>query len=90
MQNIKCVVVGDGGVGKTTMLVTYTTGAYPEEYVPTFFENEIARIMVDGQLVYLSPWDTCGMSIKAILLSVIYMYEVALLYILQPRTIMIE
>jgi len=38
-QNLKCAIVGDSGVGKTSMLMSYTVDKFPEKHAPTIYDK---------------------------------------------------
>ncbi|ELP94492.1 Rho GTPase, putative [Entamoeba invadens IP1] len=60
MKVVKIVVVGDGAVGKTCILMSYTSHVFPETYVPTVFENYNTAMTVDNTDINLSLLDTAG------------------------------
>lgn len=38
-RKIKCVIVGDKAVGKTSLAVSYSNDSFPNEYIPTAYDN---------------------------------------------------
>ncbi|XP_073464470.1 rho-related GTP-binding protein RhoN isoform X2 [Aquarana catesbeiana] len=60
MARCKIVVVGDTQCGKTALLHVFAKDCYPENYVPTVFENYTASFEIDKQRIELNMWDTSG------------------------------
>jgi Ras-related C3 botulinum toxin substrate 1 len=60
MHQIKCVVVGDGNVGKTSLLMSYTMNVFPSHYIPTVFDNYSTNLMIANEQIRLQIWDTAG------------------------------
>ncbi|XP_066465696.1 rho-related GTP-binding protein RhoF [Tiliqua scincoides] len=59
-EELKAVVVGDGGCGKTSLLLVYAKGAFPEQYAPSVFEKYTTSVTVGKKEVTLHLYDTAG------------------------------
>ncbi|XP_008821093.1 rho-related GTP-binding protein RhoD [Nannospalax galili] len=58
--SVKVVLVGDGGCGKTSLMMVFADGAFPESYSPTVFERYHVSLQMKGKPVHLQIWDTAG------------------------------
>ncbi|KAK3366852.1 cdc42 GTPase [Lasiosphaeria ovina] len=47
-------------VGKTCLLIRYTTKKFPSEYVPTVFDNYAVTVMISGEPYTLGLFDTAN------------------------------
>ncbi|KAJ4897034.1 Rac-like GTP-binding protein ARAC3 [Raphanus sativus] len=57
---LKCVIVGDGAVGKTCLLISYTRNTFTTDDMPTVFEYVCVHVIVDGSSINLELADTAG------------------------------
>jgi len=59
-ETIKLVVIGDGAVGKTCLLISYANNRFPEDYIPTVFDNYVVNLTAGERNIELGLWDTAG------------------------------
>ncbi|KAH8980890.1 cell division control protein 42 [Lactarius akahatsu] len=55
-----CVVVGDGTVGKTYLLILYTTNKSPSVYVPAVLDSYVVTVIIGDDPYTLGLFDTTG------------------------------
>ena len=60
VEAIKCVVVGDSNVGKTSLLMVFTDKDFPRKYTPTIEDYYTMDLSIDGKTLKLEFWDTAG------------------------------
>eukprot|EP01106_Pelomyxa_sp_JSP_P012561 TRINITY_DN351_c0_g1_i1.p1 TRINITY_DN351_c0_g1~~TRINITY_DN351_c0_g1_i1.p1 ORF type:complete len:196 (+),score=69.86 TRINITY_DN351_c0_g1_i1:98-685(+) len=58
--SIKLVVIGDGAVGKTCLLISYANNKFPQDYIPTVFDNYVVTLTAGDRTIELGLWDTAG------------------------------
>ena len=58
---LKILLLGDTGVGKTSILLKYTDGYFPEMYISTIgVEYKSKKVNINGNNINLQIWDTAG------------------------------
>lgn len=57
----KIIIIGDSGVGKSSLMIRYTKGKFVENYMMTIGISHSWKVMeVDGLRLKLNIWDTAG------------------------------
>ena len=58
---LKVIILGDAGVGKTSLLKQYINKQFSYQYKATIGADFLMKeILIDGQVVQLQLWDTAG------------------------------
>jgi len=60
MQNLKLVLVGSGGVGKSCLTIQFIAQRFVDEYDPTLEDSYRKQTTVDGDEFILDIYDTAG------------------------------
>ena len=71
--SFKIIIIGDSGVGKSCLTLRGTKNIFDAIYAPTIgFEFVSYFLKINGQIVKLQIWDTCGQEVYRSLISSFY------------------
>ena len=58
---LKILIIGDTEVGKTSLLLQYTEGYFPEDFISTIgVEFKMKKLKIKDMDINLQIWDTAG------------------------------
>ena len=60
MKPIKCVIVGDSAVGKTSLILACATNGFPEDPIPHVYHNTAIEVKNGNKTVIMEVRDTGG------------------------------
>ena len=72
MKTRKCVVIGDQNVGKTSLIISYTTNSFPTKFESIVFQDYSSNIFFEDELYTISLWDTSSKDQHKILRPLCY------------------
>ena len=71
--SFKVIVIGNSGVGKSCLSMQATKHKFENNYLATVgFEFFAFNMKLDGQVIKLQIWDTCGQEIYRSLITSFY------------------
>jgi Ras-related protein Rab-8A len=60
-MQIKLLMIGDSGVGKTCLLLRYANDSFSSTFITTIgIDFKIKNVEIDGTRIKLQIWDTAG------------------------------
>ena len=58
-KSFKLIIIGDSGVGKTSLIKKYTKNKFSPSYLTTIgVEFESKEMVINGEKIQLQIWDT--------------------------------
>ena len=74
-RNCKVVLIGESGVGKTSIIARYTQNSFKSQQLPTTGANFVSKIIIledENKSIKFELWDTAGQERYRALAKVFY------------------